>query len=65
MEMIQISLAAARGNAELTQRDVAEEMGVTQNTIVNWEKYTSTPTVIQARKLAELYGIPVDAIRWA
>ena len=65
MEMIQISPAAARVNAGLTQRDVAKAMNVSQNTIINWEKYTSTPTITQARALAELYKIPVDAIRWA
>lgn len=65
MEMIQISPAAARVNAGLTQRDVAKAMNVSQNTIINWEKYVSTPTINQARALAELYKIPVDAIRWA
>ena len=65
MEMIQISLAAARVNAGLTQREVAKAMGVSQNTIVNWEKYATEPTVMQSRQLGELYGIPVDAIRWA
>lgn len=65
MEMIQISLAAARVNAGLTQRDAAREMGVTQNTIINWEKYTTEPTVGQARQLSELYKIPWDMIRWA
>lgn len=65
MESIQISLAAARVNAGLTQRDVAGELGVSQNTIINWEKYVTEPTVMQARKLTELYGIPSDAIRWA
>ena len=65
MENIQISLAAARVNAGLTQRDVASELGVSQNTIINWEKYVTEPSIMQARKLTELYGIPSDAIRWA
>lgn len=65
MENIQISLAAARVNAGLTQRDVASELGVSQNTIINWEKYVTEPSIMQARKLTELYGIPSDVIRWA
>lgn len=58
----QISLAAARVNAGLTQRDVAEKMEVSTNTIVNWENKKSTPSVLQGRKLAKLYGIDLDRI---
>lgn len=65
MEMIQISPAAARVNAGLTQREVAKAMGVSQNTVVNWEKYVSAPSIKQARELSELYDIPTDAIKWA
>lgn len=65
MEMIQISLAAARVNAGLTQREVAKTLEVSQNTVVNWEKYLTEPTVGQARQLSELYKIPWDMIRWA
>lgn len=38
MAEIQISLAAARVNAGMTQEKVAKEMHVSKNTIVNWEK---------------------------
>lgn len=65
MKMIQISPAAARVNAGLTQREVAKAMNVSQNTIINWEKHSSSPTINQARALAELYNIPSDAIKWA
>ena len=65
MEMIQISLAAARVNAGLTQREVAKTLEVSQNTVGNWEKYLTEPTVRQARQLSELYNIPWDMIRWA
>lgn len=65
MEMIQISLAAARINAGLTQREVAKTLEVSQNTVGNWEKYLTEPTVRQARQLSELYNIPWDMIRWA
>lgn len=65
MEMIQISLAAARVNAGLTQREVAKTLEVSQNTVGNWEKYLTEPTVVQARQLSELYKIPWDMIRWA
>ncbi|WP_243053098.1 MULTISPECIES: helix-turn-helix transcriptional regulator [unclassified Eubacterium (in: firmicutes)] len=59
---IQISLAAARVNAGMTQEDVAREMHVSKNTIVNWEKGTSEPSINQGKELASLYNIPLDYI---
>lgn len=38
MEKLQISLAAARVNAGLTQDDVSKNMKISKNTLVNWEK---------------------------
>lgn len=60
--MLQISLAAARVNAGLTQKEVAEKMGVSKVTIISWEKGKTLPNIATARKLAELYEIPLDNI---
>lgn len=60
MEKLQISMAAARVNAKMTQTDAAREMSVSKQTIVNWEKGATSPTVTQARKLASIYNIPLD-----
>lgn len=62
MQHIKITPAAARVNAGLTQRQVAERLHVTQATIVAWEKGASEPSVTQARKLGELYDMPLDNI---
>lgn len=62
MARIQISLAAARVNAGLTQEDVAKHMHVSKNTIVNWEKGKNEPQISEARKLSELYKMPLDNI---
>jgi hypothetical protein len=62
MRDIKISLAAARVNARLTQREVAKKLGVTTNTIVAWEKSRREPSVTQAKALAETYGMPFDSI---
>ena len=59
---LQISLAAARVNAGLTQEDVAREMGVTKQTIVNFEKGRTKPGIPELMFLSKLYGIPVDNI---
>lgn len=62
MEKIQISLAAARVNAELTQQEVANRLHISKQTIVNWEKGKSEPSASQADMLSELYKFPRDSI---
>ena len=62
MEKLQISLAAARVNAGMTQEDVSKSMKISKNTLVNWEKGLSEPTITQGRKLSEIYNIPLDNI---
>lgn len=58
----QISLAAARVNAGMTQDDVAKAMKVSKNTIINWEKGKVSPSFTNIRMLSQLYRIPVDYI---
>ena len=57
----QISLAAARVNAGLTQEDVAKNLGVSKNTI-NWEKGKSIPRATQMQKMCEIYNISEEYI---
>lgn len=59
---LKISLAAARVNAGLTQEKVAQKLGVAKRTIISWEKGTTSPSVIQADKLYEIYNRPKDSI---
>lgn len=58
--MLKISLAAARVNRGLTQRDVAEKMGISTKTLVNWENGVTYPTIERVYELCELYGVSVD-----
>ena len=62
LNKLKISLAAARENAEMTQEDVAKEMHVSKNTVVNWEKGKSEPTISQSRELSKLYNMPLEYI---
>lgn len=62
MDNFQISLAAARVNARLTQEDISKELNVSKNTVVNWENGKSEPTISQARRLAQYCGVPLDRI---
>lgn len=62
MGTLQISLAAARVNAGLTQEEVAKALNVGKQTIVSWEKGKSEPKMSQSRELSELYNMPLDNI---
>lgn len=62
MAEIQISLEAARVNAELTQAEMAGIMNVDRSTIRRWEKGEKIPNFDESIRLAEVYGIPTDNI---
>ena len=62
MAEIQISLAAARVNAGMTQEDVAKRLHVSKQTIVNWEKGKIIPGIPQIETLSRVYDIPQDNI---
>ncbi len=62
MEKLQISLAAARVNAGMTQEDVAREMHVSKVTIINWEKGKVVPGIPEIQMLSRIYKIPQDNI---
>lgn len=57
-----ISLPAARVNAGMNQREMAQYLGVDVSTITNWEKGKTEPSTSQLRKISEVSGIPMDFI---
>lgn len=61
-ERPRIVIAAARVNAGMNQREMAEFIGVDVSTVCNWEKGKSEPSVSQLRKISEVSGIPMDFI---
>ena len=60
--MPRISLEAVRVNAKKTQKEWAELLGVSNTTVVNWEKGITEPSLSQLRKMSELSGVPMDFI---
>ena len=60
--MPKISLKAARVNAGLTQEQAAEVIGVSVKTIQNWENNTTSPTIEQARLIADAYEFSYENI---
>lgn len=62
MQTLQITLAAARVNAGLTQAAVAKKLRVSTQTIINWEKGKVSPRIPEITLLSQIYGIPTDNI---
>lgn len=59
----QISLAAARVNAGMTQDEAANKLNVNRNTIIKWESGKVIPRTPQLIALSQIYGVPLDGIR--
>lgn len=57
-----IQLKAARVNANLTQKDAAVMLGISKNTLANYEKYKTKPDIEMSKKIAKLYNTTVDDI---
>lgn len=57
VKTMQITMKAARVNAKLTQKEVAEKLGVSRVTIIHWEKGTTFPKSNQKKILSKLYNL--------
>lgn len=59
--MITIAELRARNN-KMTQRELAEELGVHQETVSRWEKDISRITSIHLKKLCLFFNVSADDI---
>lgn len=57
---MQISLKAARMNAGFTQKEAALRLGVTTDTVGNWERGRSFPDALQIKRIEEIYRVSYD-----
>lgn len=57
-----ISLAAARVNAGLSQKEFGKACGVSESTVVSWEKGKTLPTVKKLAVIENVTGIPLNYI---
>lgn len=55
-------LAALRKDANMTQQDVADRLGVSNKTISKWESGGGFPDIVILPALAELYGVSADEL---
>lgn len=60
--MPKISLEAVRVNAGMTQKEWAKKLGVSNVTVINWEKGNTEPSLSVLRRMSELSGVPMDFI---
>ena len=64
MEVFRISLAAARVNANLTQKEAAEKLNVSNKTLNSWEAGKSMPKADMIPKICDLYGVGYDNLNF-
>lgn len=62
MAIEKVTLPVARKIANMTQKDLANVLNVSESTILKWEKGRTEPTVSQAIAIGEAVGIPYDNI---
>ncbi|WP_295234494.1 helix-turn-helix transcriptional regulator [Veillonella sp.] len=58
----QISLKAARVNANLTLIEAAKSLGIGKDTLMKWERNPGYVNPIYQKKISEAYKIPIDCI---
>lgn len=57
-----LHLKAARVNAGFTQGKAANMLGISRNTLANYEAYKTIPDINTAKRIAKLYGMSVNDI---
>ena len=56
-------IKAARLEKKLTQEQVAELLGVSRQTISNWENEKSYPDIISVIKMSDCYEVSLDYLQ--
>lgn len=62
MELLEITMAAARHNAGLKQDEAAKAIGISKSTLISYEKGRSVPKMDVAKRMAAVYGCSVNQI---
>lgn len=56
------NIANTRKAAGITQEGLAERIGVSRQTVSDWERGDATPDLANAQKLADVLGISLDSM---
>lgn len=60
--MIGKKLLELRKNKKMSQEVLSKMMGVTRQTISNWELEETAPDLKQAQKLADIFDVSLDEL---
>ena len=55
-------IRALRREAGMTQRDLAEALGVSRQAVSKWETGTADPSTSNLLALAKLFGVPAEEL---
>lgn len=58
--MAKMTLKAARVNIDLSQKDAASALGISNKTLGSWESGASFPKADQIVAICDLYGVTYD-----
>lgn len=61
---VAFSLKAIRMNLGLTLDEASELIGVSKYTLSNYEHFKTIPNIARINKIASVYGVTVDEIRF-
>lgn len=62
--MVKISIRAARVNANLSQKEAADYLGVSNKTLGSWENGLTFPPADKIPVICELYGVSYDNLNF-
>lgn len=60
--MLKENIVMLRNVNGYSQEEVAEKIGISRQAYAKWEKGETVPDVERCQKLAELYGVTIDAL---
>lgn len=60
--MLGEKIISERKKCKLSQEDLAEKLGITRQTISNWELNETSPNLKQASKLCDIFNISLDEL---
>lgn len=62
--MLRMSIRAARVNANLSQKEAADHLGVSNKTLGSWENGITYPPADKIPEICELYGVSYDNLNF-
>lgn len=51
-----------RKERNLSQRELAKELGTSQANLSRWEKGVNEPSIIECWKIADFFGVSIDVL---